>query len=691
MNKGRKQLKYWIGLIEAVFLSLACVTNAPADDAGRADDVAAELGRFAAAWSEPVPVDDARYGIVRVLSLLNLNYPGLVKVKAAAEAGQYELAQEELLHYFKATRTDRPTEPDVSIRGKNHRWIADNALRHLFQGNGDAHPPVYRGTRIDWVGKAVVDGQVINDVEWYHQFHRLFWWPALAWTYTDTADERYFLEWRYEMVRWATHNLPISQDTPDFIPTGMNTYFRCQQLTRVLPHMIRSQNFDSRTLLYFLVFFHEQAEYIRTVYSSSGNHLLGELSTVFLNGVKFPEFKLAPQWIDEAAARLPQMMFDEVYGDGMNKELVFSYHVMYTSLFAQAYTLFRENGYADRLPAEFYRRLLKMMDIYAMQCFPDFTVTQFGDAWKYRDPSAAFRNEMAPYVKDLPYAEFFLSRGKQGNPPDRCNAAYPESGFYFFRSDWTPDAVFMAAKCSPPGAWHNQFDNGTFELYACGRNLMTDTGSYMYGSYLEDDRRWREWFRSTRVHQTLTLDNQNAERQPRHILWLEKDNLVAAVFENASYPGLTHRRSILFIDNRWFLIYDEVIGDAAGDVGIHFQFAPGECELDGLSARTGYPQGANLLVKTFPQGKDVELEKEEGWISYKPQVKEPRPAWCWKVTRDKSDPQITLLTALIPYRQGQAPKTVEATVTDAEDARIFELQVDQTVRHLELDMSATNE
>jgi hypothetical protein len=117
-----------------------------------------------------------------------------------------------------------------------------------------------------------------------------------------------------------------------------------------------------------------------------------------------------------------------------------------------------------------------MGGIYAMQSFPDFTICQFGDAWKHRDPGALFRKDLAPLAANIPYFDYMASGGKQGAPPTKTNAAYPQSGFYFFRSDWTRDAVLMALKCGATAHWQNQPDNGTFEIYAYGRNLMNDSG-----------------------------------------------------------------------------------------------------------------------------------------------------------------------------------------------------------------------
>jgi heparan-sulfate lyase len=246
----------------------------------------------------------------------------------------------------------------------------------------------------------------------------------------------------------------------------------------------------------------------------------------------------------------------------------------------------------------------------------------------------------------------------------------------------------MPLKCAPAGEWHNQIDNGTFELYAYGRNLMVDSGCYLYGSTSPEEQRWRAWFRSTKAHQTLTLDNRDIDRKPTCVLWSDAGSLVALVVENQSYAGLKHRRTVLFIDDRHFLIHDEAIGTEAGDVRVHFQLAPCEFELNGLVAKTRYPQGANLLVKTFPLGKAIATEKEEGWLSYEINVKESRPAWSWKIAKQAGDAQVGFLTALVPYREGDAPGTVEASVAVDGDNRIFSLKAGPTPRMIRLDLAA---
>jgi heparan-sulfate lyase len=469
----------------------------------------------------------------------------------------------------------------------------------------------------------------------------------------------------------------------------MENDVRCGQMSTVFPDMLTSPDFDAKTLLYFLGSFHDQADHIPKVYAAVGNHRLGELSRVFRNALAFPEFKRAAAWKNDALTLLPKMMDDSVYADGMNKELVFSYHTMYIGLFADAYKMFTESGHGHLLPDFYHQRLLKMAEIYAMQTFPDFSICQFGDGWKGRNAGSLFANNksMGPFAMDFPYAEFMASSGKTGSPPAKTSVAYPESGFYFFRSGWNPDAVFMALKCAQPGEWHNQIDNGTFELYAHGQNLMIDSGCYLYGSSDPEEQKWRAWFRSTKVHQTLTLDNRDADRKPKHLLWTDSADLTALVVENQSYQNLKHRRTVLFVGKKYFIIRDQAIGGDAGDVRIHFQFAPCDFTLNDLDAKSNFPAGANLLVRTFPQGKPVQAEKDEGWISYKINEKSERPAWSWKIDKSADDAQVGFLTALVPFKQGTEPTAIQAKCTDDGHVMKFEIQDGEGNKSITLDLN----
>jgi heparan-sulfate lyase len=646
-------------------------------------EVNAQLENFRKQWTKDLAFDSP-FGIIQLCDLLDLDYPGLEKVKVAAAKQKWEKAEKELLHYFKTVKSYE--KPAVKKLSEKEIEASESALNHYFRGNKEAHPLIYRGADIDWVSPAFYNGKEIKDAEWQFIFQRLLWWEALAKAYTLKGDVRYFDEWQYELVDWANDILPIDKEAPYYIRRGMETYYRCVRLKKVLPYFIHEKRFDEKTLLYFLTAFHMNAEHVRTVYSDKGNHLLGELTTVFENGIFFPEFKKSKEWIDETVTKIPERMFIEIYPDGMNNELIFSYHSMYLGLFTNSYALFKEHGYDKYLPDEYLCRLKKMADVYMYQMFPDNTISQFGDAWKHRDAAHIFEKNVSRLNPEHPNLEFIVSKGKNGTPPARTSVAYPISGFYFFRSDWTKEAVFMAMKNNYKLAWHSQIDNGSFELYALGRNFMIDSGAYIYNSDDPQEQNWRKWFRSTKAHQTLTLNNENIEIDAKHIFWKENDNLTCLVNENRSYDSLIHRRTTLFIDSKYFLVYDEAIGAAEGEVRTHYQLVPCDYVLDEAerTITTKFEKGANLIVKNFNTGNETTLEKEEGWISYSILKKEERPAWSFKINKSKEQDKVTFLTALLPYSEGESLKVIDATVESNGNDLYFQLLVDAQVYSIKL-------
>jgi heparan-sulfate lyase len=219
------------------------------------------------------------------------------------------------------------------------------------------------------------------------------------------------------------------------------------------------------------------------------------------------------------------------------------------------------------------------------------------------------------------------------------------------RSGWDKEAICLVLKCGPDGGGHSQPDNGTFELYAGGRHLMPDAGSYIYSG----DPEGRAWFRQTKVHQTLTLNGANSSYAPRQLLWKPGKDLDLLVVENASYPDLTHRRAVFFVDKKYFVIVDEAFGSGTGDVDIHFQLAPGDAVYDSsrLSVRSDFKEGWNVLVQTNAQD-GMQLSEVVGWVSFIYTKKEKRPAFRYRMKKTSAD-GVRFVTIVAPYHGGSPP------------------------------------
>jgi heparan-sulfate lyase len=282
---------------------------------------------------------------------------------------------------------------------------------------------------------------------------------------------------------------------------------------------------------------------------------------------------------------------------------------------------------------------------------PDHYLPMFGDTTLdvHHSPDFTAGDVGARLFHEPEYG--LLARHDFGIAPKVGNRAFPQAGMFFFRSGWKPDDIYFALHNSPPAlSRHDQPDNGTFELYAFGRWLMPDSGSFAYDNTPHDNE--REWFRQTRVHQTLTLDGKNSVNASHTQLWKEVDRGAVLTVDNASYPGLIHRRTVFFVDRRYFVLVDEAIGNAKGTLDLHFQFAPGPF-LDNQQHRltTMFPDGGNVVVWE-PADMAVDTVAEEGQVSSKFNIKEARPAVAY---RARTGAPFVYLTVLVPYNAKNSP------------------------------------
>lgn len=628
-------------------------------------DITTHVKTYNDLWEMSYDKDDTNYSIQEILELLDLNHKKLSDVSIAAENKNWEKATAELLSYFKDKFAEQATDPMNTSDLKT----SNDAIAHIITAKN--FPPCFRGKDFDWKGKAVVDGKVIHGKEWMYQFHRLTWWEALSRTYGESKDEVYFNKWVYDMVSHY-RAFPDLANAPWAVRRGMESFYRTKVYLYSIPYMIQSEQFNEKHLLFFLGTFHRTTEHLRTHYAKKGNHLVSELTQVLENAVQMPEFKKSKEWKAEAMERLPEQLFLCIHDDGMNREYVFSYHTFYIELFTDFYHIVKKHGLETEISERFPNILENMVQIFAEFTLPDFTVPQFGDAWKYRKfvdgvPESRYGYLFEKYHEDYPnnkLIQYFSQKFAGENPTEPAikNAYYPESGFCAMRNGWNQDATVMAIKnTGGDDIWHNQPDSGTFLLYGHGRNFMNDSGCYMYASDDPKDQAWRDFFRKTENHQTLTLDGENTSSKPISTEFIEGERFVRLKTQNQSYDHLIHERSIWFIDQSFFVIYDRAMGSAQGEVKVHFQLNPAPVLMDTgkLQVSTQYRDNNNLVVTTYPTGGITPtLNTQEGHISYFINQKEPRTAWNLQI--DKSDiNEVSFLHSLILTKAPNAkPKTI---------------------------------
>jgi hypothetical protein len=243
-----------------------------------------------------------------------------------------------------------------------------------------------------------------------------------------------------------------------------------------------------------------------------------------------------------------------------------------------------------------------------------------------------------------------------------------------------PDAVYLVLDAGPFGSErvpvHGHADALSLELYAYGQTFLMDPG--MYGTWASAD--WRNYFRSTRAHNTVVVDEQDQSilvgtrgvyRPARTSVhgWVSN---ACFDFADASHDGyrrlprpVVHRRQVVFVKPEYWVILDLLTGAGEHTFDLYFHFMP-EVAVS-LAEDTGialvyHPAGATLSVVPVPGLATTArlitgaTEPIQGWVSFSSGQKQPAPVLRYRHT---GQVPVLLATVLYPWLAGPAAR-VEA-------------------------------
>ena len=612
---------------------------------------------------------ETRLSPKRLFSLLDLNTPGMEKVREAAQAANYTRAEEELLRYIRdrdnvntSSLWNNRAKHEASYANKEEMTIADDALKHLFGGHpGDPErmfPAQQFGKDIDWKSDAV------KDREWIWHFNMMPSWRTLAKAYLHTGDEKYAQEFFRQVDGWVVTNPPDGNHTTwRRIDAGIRmagswpyTYFR----------LLGSPSLTTRTNTHILLGIYEHAVFLHSRAFSNMNHGLFEARGLFFISSLFPEFKDAEVWRENALGHLTDQILKQVSVNGGHLEMCPYYHIDCLDIFLTAYDLAQLNNVT--FPEAFTKRLEKMYEFFMLTSLPDGTAPRIGDSWHLPVEGILAEGAERFNRKDL---EYVATAGASGIVPNRTSVCLEPSGYCVMRDGWDEKSQYLLLKWKY-GGWHSHFDDLSIILASGGRILLDDSSTEDYHGG------GRPKSRATVSHSTIAINGQNRPselRQTKLNQWLHGTDID---YVDASGPitsiGHIHRRRIAYIRDRYWVMIDDVQGKTKGtdQVDMYFQFAPGKVQIDGFTARTDFKEGDNLMVKVM-EIPGLTVQQEEGWIAVEYKFVKPRPRVQFSV---KKVP-VKLTSLLYPY-EGDVPDITLAKLTlpdDVEEKGVFGLRI----------------
>ncbi len=672
-SRGRQEAAKWLDRLGATM-----VTDGGARRARLLDITGAIASRR--------PVDELERALGRAFERFKVEAPGRFFDGAASDATEH------LLDGFLPQTRPELLAAAEAIGRKRFDLLG---YRGLFFGDPidwRLDPVSGRRTRFaHWSRIDLFDSEAMGDPKVIWELNRHQWLVTLGQAYRLNGDERCAEMFASSVQEWMAAN-PVGW--------GINWASSLEVALRLISwcwalHLFRG----SRALTPHL--FEEMRAGIRghaahverylSHYTSPNTHLTGEALGLFYAGTQFPDLAEAERWKSTGERILVEQVTRQVLHDGVYFEQSTCYQRYTIEIYLHFLILASRCGRC--VPETVPARIRKALDFLLAIALPGGTVPSVGDGdggWllplhrrKPNDVRGLFstaaalfgRHEYAWAAGGLaPETQWLL--GPAGEAAFRAIAPAPPrasshglfgaGGYVVMRSGWEPrdhQIIFDVGPLGPPSATgHAHADLLSVQCAIFGEPCVVDPGTFRYAA----DPSWRDIFRGTAAHSTVTVDGVGQAMPAGPFAWhatprarlrrfASDDSLGYADAEHGAYCCLpdpvVHRRRVLFLKPRFLVIVDDLEGKAVHRIDTRFQFAPLRAEQrNGWVHATG-PRGPGLLIRSFAnvdlttqiaEGSEVPAQ---GWVS--PDYGQRRPAPLMTVTAEARLP-LRIITLLVP-------------------------------------------
>ena len=437
----------------------------------------------------------------------------------------------------------------------------------------------------------------------------------------------------------------------------------------------RSDALDDSDRVTFLKLLLEHAEFL---YTASDRHIAHNWEVAMMVALlelahALPGFKDSTRWKERAVERFTQNMRDCVLDDGGYWERG-EYHFSAILEYAIARRALQQAG--EPIPPEWPKALQRMYEwamwvLTPQRQYPpvghaSFTggrsyVSRFDEERWGRLPE----DSMVPVMGEA--AELFPERTDfrwfatgQGRPPERTSRVLPHTGWLVMRSGWSADDLYLIMSYNgSPDVIDTHPDLLSVSVWAHGRAYLSNSGS----TYGYEAPEFRSWDMHTRSSNTVMVDGQSQgylSNGGRLETWesVSGFDYAAAVSRAYEQRGVDHRRAVLLVKPRYWVIHDVLEGDGrTHEYRWHGHFQPTELAVDadaGMIA-TDERAGARLFTAYLPEDGQT-LEQDTGPISTPAGTKEaPYVALVQRSARP-----VAFTAVLYPAAAGSGPPEVSA-------------------------------
>ncbi len=532
----------------------------------------------------------------------NLELPGLRKVKAAVEKGDFETAIEETVAYFEARKEPFAIINPSQVAKRDPNFDLTKANQMLEKDWRHVDMEGYEGRKI-----------LIN-------------------AYNATGDDKYIKKLNDLLIDWYVHRPPPSKSKIGGHPwddtwSSLSTGLRIGHGFVAYSWMSRSPAFSTDCRFVYII---GLADHCNTLVAygadAGGNWAFTQNCAMLTFAMNFPEFKESTIWKKTAIERLAASIKRDILPDGVETESAPSYQRMaYNPLATSVYDeLIVKRGLKTPFAKELRQILERQAEYFMYIAMPNGVTPYLGD-WAHENQRAAILADAKRFNrKDMLYV---ATAGKDGIKPKEISKLYPCAGIVTMRSDWGDkgrpfeNARYLMLHGVHFGAHGHQDLNGIAGLYAYGRELLYDPGSHIYGS--------PEHFKLTTAssHNLMTIDgedqNRNSKAEFKNWCTTPIADYISSWVD--AYKGGDYTREIFYIRTDgepgvldYWLVRDTANGSGEHSLEQRWRFVyetPVETDERTLVTKTTHQSGGNLaILQIAPANMTLQRTTTDVWL-----------------------------------------------------------------------------
>lgn len=639
-----------------------------------------------------------------LFAALNLDYPGLERVKADVAASDYRAAVTNLGAYLLGrTNVTWFFDPHAVTSAVSYsKSQADAAATGTVTISGITY--TFPDGNIDWFFNVTTNpayGYAPNN-EWLWQLNRMYFWPNLGQTYWGRSKDEYYAQaWVSQLRDWIS-DCPAQSARQNVAGSAWRTIETGLRMSTYWPdtyhRFLESTSFTAADATLYLKSCVEQARYLNAFYTQA-NFLTMEMSGLYTVGALYPELSEAAGWRALASQKLHDEQGVQFLPDGWHYELAPGYHIVSIDNTVKIYKLAALEGLAGELPAGYLSGLEKAYEALLYMALPNRVTPPVNDSGR-NDVKARLLEGAGYFTNRLDFL-WLATGGAQGAPPAQTSFSFPYGGFNLMRSGWETNAncaVFDAGALGQSG--HRHEDKLALQLWCFGREILFDHGAGNYETSI-----WRTYSMSSLGHNTVAVDGLEQKGGDGNATLPDPDYVATNAlpmrwesdvahdfaagtynrgYSNYTFRPATHTRRVLFAKPDLYLVADTLAPAAAGvshTYEARWNLLPTNTLADAATrAVTTCDAGAaNLaVVPCLTAGLAVsnvvakDASDYRQLLGWKVQSGTTTHVPCTTVTHTRSGAGTNqFLTLLLPLAPGETNPVAQVTATGATSADVL--------------------